>query len=299
VVSTSEARRVVEQVAAIADIEARESAFARFLAGCKSDALETLQAVIRKAPIRPGRRVGMLEQVRQRGAEMINSKTEYERRVAAIFDAATEEGQLRALDALMQEGSVDHLPVLYHHVGIHSAARGGRALAHAVKLAKRIKETYVASKRERFATYSNANLFETFLETRDGHDGEPGSVQDQFRTLRIGLLEELVRERLHHWLAVDGQSQAYSPAGMTDSTEAIDKAREERYSHLSRLVGIACERGLTPGQLDGAVNDAFGGPEVNNAGREAQIEFLLDHNPPSVVEKILRTVDEDGNYATD
>lgn len=230
---------------------------------------------------------------------MLKTRDEYNRRVAAIFDVATEEGQRDALDALIKEESVDHLAVLYYFVGIHGGGRGGRDQAHAVKLFKRIKEVYVASKRERFTTYSNANLFETFLETRDGHDGEPGSVQDQFRTLRIGLLEELVRERLHHWLAVDGQSKAYGPAGMTDFTEALDKAREERYAHLTGLIALAGELGIQSGQLDCAVYDACGGREVNNEGLESQVEFLLDHNPPAVVEKILRTVDEDGNYKTD
>ncbi len=65
---------------------------------------------------------------------------------------------------------------------------------------------------------------------------------------------------------------------------------------LQRLLALASAMHIEPEQLDHAVYDAGGNPQINNDGLESQLEFLLQHNAVSTVENILRTVDEYGNY---
>ena len=123
---------------------------------------------------------------------------------------------------------------------------------------------------------------------------------------RAGLLGELAGLIFDHhdtkdlkalWVSVNDGSlpQPYRPLHSLTDEEIVDTAID---LHAERLARHAEDLFLEEHQLDMAVYDCGGNADINNGGFEEQIRFLLRHNHLETVEKLLRTLDEDGNYET-
>lgn len=102
-------------------------------------------------------------------------------------------------------------------------------------------------------------------------------------------------------IAVNANGEAVKAEIVSHETTMVDEGEVEvcvaSCVDAADLVKLARQLGVTPEHLDEAVRDCDGYSEINNGGLVSQILFLLEHNTKETVEKIIRSVDEDGNYS--